>query len=1011
MNSFNNGKGNEEKKQDNTNNQDLKTENGFDIALGDYLEKHDSVANLLTLLKNKLNNDKSLTKIEIIILKLVLKINPLSVSIFKDKDKKVLMVSLIKYLYDIKKEKSEVNAAQVYEIFKNNCAKIPLIKNLFVEDERLKGKEISYLELVTPFIPESQINSVIKVLMNEYKFNEKNVVKEIIENLQLNCDSSFKFLKELLLIIINYKDDNICTKIANLENAYIQDEKNELLFCNICSNLPFFFSDEKDGKIKIKYTCDHIKDDDISNPERIKHYKKICSCCNEEKLDIYKHIICSNCKKLICNKCKLNHSKTCLPLFFIPLSDICFTCPNHKEKYEFLCTLCETNLCNKCKEEHCHYTNYLLNELNGEEIKKIKNILNSDKMTNNIILDCLKKIISNNKYLNIPHIRFFFEKLLNKNIKIQCGLFEEFENDKFIKYYSKLIKEIQNGNLYYINIYNQLSKFYKKNGKEIIKHNMDHMDIYFLFSNSQNTNKVYAQNMSKFSLLNSYYAKLKDINVEIELQNAKIDIDKIKISQEKSDIKAKALLNINNKYRTHVIKLINRCIADNILRYLIKQYPDNFRKIVMNAKIYSDIYEANIKKNPELIRKIELSNKDKLNNFMNDVALRMDNENNNGNNNVNNNSNENGIQNSNENSIQNSNENSNNENVEEIDTEDTEDNTNLLIFEKPISNLGISVKELNNILKFLFYTKDDGNYAAHPNNINNNIPLNLYDDKSLSEEESKLEFQEFENQFMEALKQWEFKEKLDPKDLFESLFNWKYNLLIKLETKKMNDIKNDEDGENFALEKGIVNEFKILDDLIISFSAFADSLKLYKKNVDDEKHNIFKEFYKRLIQAINSEDSTINILNNILNLDYSNSLIGDNNVFINDCFSYIITNLYNKHNNIISELRNKINKLKKERNQQRITLEMFTKLNQKATKPKKQESFDDERDFYLRGLINFFNKDRVDSEKIEYEEKEVLINSIRKTLEKLVLNPIDWLAFSRGKITSLLYLKQNKLWA
>ena len=58
----------EEKKQDNINNQDLKTEIGFDIALGDYLEKHDSVANLLTLLKNKLNNDKSLTKIVIIII-------------------------------------------------------------------------------------------------------------------------------------------------------------------------------------------------------------------------------------------------------------------------------------------------------------------------------------------------------------------------------------------------------------------------------------------------------------------------------------------------------------------------------------------------------------------------------------------------------------------------------------------------------------------------------------------------------------------------------------------------------------------------------------------------------------------------------------------------------------------------------------------------------------------------------------------------------------------------------
>ena len=68
MNSSNNGKETEEKKQDNINNQDLKTEIVFDITLGDYLEKHDSVANLLTLLKNKLNNDKSLTKIEIIII-------------------------------------------------------------------------------------------------------------------------------------------------------------------------------------------------------------------------------------------------------------------------------------------------------------------------------------------------------------------------------------------------------------------------------------------------------------------------------------------------------------------------------------------------------------------------------------------------------------------------------------------------------------------------------------------------------------------------------------------------------------------------------------------------------------------------------------------------------------------------------------------------------------------------------------------------------------------------------
>jgi len=66
----------------------------------------------------------------------------------------------------------------------------------------------------------------------------------------------------------------------------------------------------------------------------------------------------------------------------------------------------------------------------------------------------------------------------------------------------------------------------------------------------------------------------------------------------------------------------------------------------------------------------------------------------------------------------------NNRIEEEEDTDDSDENiTNLLQFVSPIKikYSEISVKDSNLILNYLFFTKDDGNYVAYPNDKNKNI--------------------------------------------------------------------------------------------------------------------------------------------------------------------------------------------------------------------------------------------------------------------------------------------------
>ena len=164
-------------------------------------------------------------------------------------------------------------------------------------------------------------------------------------------------------------------------------------------------------------------------------------------------------------------------------------------------------------------------------------------------------------------------------MKIDCGLFQEFGNKEFNEYYSSMINEAKNGNLYYRNIYNRIKILYESVNKKINIHPMNEV------LNPINYMQIYMKNVSNISMMNQFYKKVSDINREKKYQNLILENDKLKLKEEKSDIKIKALNNIDNKFKLQSVRLLNRTIADKILRFIITKYPDNFNKISMNLKI------------------------------------------------------------------------------------------------------------------------------------------------------------------------------------------------------------------------------------------------------------------------------------------------------------------------------------------------------------------------------------------------------------------------------------------
>jgi hypothetical protein len=84
----------------------------------------------------------------------------------------------------------------------------------------LNGKEELYLEFIILFIPDKQINLIIKSLKSYIKDDEVTYIEEILNSLDLKLNKGFIFLKNILITIVNYHDRNLIQQINNTRNNY-----------------------------------------------------------------------------------------------------------------------------------------------------------------------------------------------------------------------------------------------------------------------------------------------------------------------------------------------------------------------------------------------------------------------------------------------------------------------------------------------------------------------------------------------------------------------------------------------------------------------------------------------------------------------------------------------------------------------------------------------------------------------------------------------------------------------
>ena len=150
------------------------------------------------------------------------------------------------------------------------------------------------------------------------------------------------------------------------------------------------------------------------------------------------------------------------------------------------------------------------------------------------------------------------------------------------------------------------------------------------------------------------------------------------------------------------------------------------------------------------------------------------------------------------------------------------------------------------------------------------------------------------------------------------------------------------------------------------------------------------------------------LLTNLMNFEYENSLFDDTTNFISGCFNSIINHLLKKNENIINQFQEEIRRMKIERNNNRVILETFKKLNSKTAeleegkKEKNQISF-------LNGLVDYLNKAKgEDEDKIEYSQGNMILQSIKNNLEVLLKEKVSWVKKRESNITSLLCLYQNQ---
>lgn len=824
-------------------------------------------------------NSKNMNRIEKKLFELLLYINPKKENFKSDLNRKFI-INIMKYLLNIKEvininknedskesdisENKDVNKVTSELIEK--CAKIfdedKLIKILFNDIPNIENKA-EYLEMILMFIPEKEIQQIIKVIKNN--LGKDNNKKEIIDIFQiiskktnLKTEKGFEYLKDVLIHFLNCKNKFI-SSLNEVENRYIM--KNKMLRCKQCFTLPTF-SMNNENIINISYKCNKIHSVENTSEDDIIKYEFKCISCKELILECNKNYLCSNCKNIICPLCSQEHFEKCITIFFIPINEIDTICCEHKENFELYCCLCDINLCKRCSKEHYHYVEKEKDiNIEKEQINKFNDIVKNNDKTNTNIKSAINNILQENKYQNNPQFIYFIRKVLGYETKTNCKLFNEFFDEEFKKYYANMINQIKLGNYYFLNKLINFLDYYenkKINGQYLIfssthnaKNSKQHIDI---------LKKI----TLKLAILTKYFQANNDLKVQRQIIDNEIEIKNGLINLEENKILIKSILNSETLYRQELLKLIDRSLSENIIVYLIEKFHNNFKKIDLDLYTFTDI-KRYYKNNPTKFEEIIINNEDIIKTCLND-ALNCD--------------------------------------------EENDEKENKIIFEKPISigNINISVIELNQILQFLFYIKEKGNFTAHPKSekkaiINPNshtlkLSKNNDDINKVEERMKKL----LKSEYMKKYFAYEIK----PKAIFDCLFESKFKPLINCENDV--EINNKIDVIFNELFSGL-NEYPKIEKKFEVYTKIINELKgIYEelnenfnfKEESEIKPSLPNEFFERMDKILNDEQKCISFLYKLNNNEYESSLTGECYMFSFYCLNYVTKKILIKINEKIN---------------------------------------------------------------------------------------------------------------
>lgn len=552
-------------------------------------------------------------------------------ALISTKDKKAkerLVINLIETEEKLLKSKNEEDVARsaiINFIVKNSSTKDLLLKELINEFTKI-------------FTEKSVINDCANKLDN--KFEEPSPFKMMI-SFRKNVKKEKKYLEFYFKVMIIQQNIPDILKgiqfLLNINNKTIENQFNKLNFQNPYAiilmrdliNILIIEENTADYEVILKNVKDYFKiyylfrcpkclailhanylggiqiicayDKVPFYPKDIKEMKdylniKInCKSC-EKKIEIYENNYkCLKCKEFFCQDCSEAHKNNDIQNILINTYEIGFICEEHLELFSTFCALCKTNLCETCKKSHPHKVGQKIYEINEnlietnikKDIEKSRDIYEYISTILSFNYNYMKHFSYNNLYIRTSI--WFKEKFKRIDpVGDYKFYFNQFFDKLFQNYYSEILRNVSEGKSEYYKLLLLIKQKYDE-----CKTDTDSSYYYF----KENYLEKKAERINDY---NDLIRNIRETCVWMNLNNQilRLDSDNIKLNCKlesmQTDIellklKILALLKSNNLYTSYLMKLINRYLADSLIRKIIQRYPDNFKKIEISYKNFYEI--------------------------------------------------------------------------------------------------------------------------------------------------------------------------------------------------------------------------------------------------------------------------------------------------------------------------------------------------------------------------------------------------------------------------------------